>query len=740
MAIDKRIVQLTSLNEYFVDKTTGEALSGGTLEFYQDADHSTPKNVYKLEGTPAAYTYTSLGAVITLSGAGTPMDAGGNNVLLYAFPYEGLQSADSTVLQLYHVKCFGVGDTTPQWTRDAIPGLTADSDNVDDNSIIDNQISNAQFSEYFLNSGANAIAITAAEVVEIAPNWVLDVDGSGTITVTQEALAGFGAVQTLPAYNLKVQVGAGVTRCRLRQRLNNNSGLWGQSINGTNTGYVASHFVAKADTNRTISFYYQDNAETVFAMQSAAVTSAWTVFKDSKQITSALSAITSATGYIDLYFDIPEGATLYLTSVQVIPTPYDSTSSPLNYDQRSSNRELALMSDYYIPAFKSGTKQSYLLAWDMSSNPTQEGETGNITVNAAATAGEYIWDHTIAGRAGTNVAYARNAIGGGLELTTGAANTGIYVMQYIDGIHQIKDLMGGECSIHVRAHKTAVGTVTCRVYFLSAATGSAFPTLPTVLGNVSTTGVFTKTDAAWDLVPRNNLPVPTFTLNSSTTASTMNTVDIDFGFNGWYFDTSVAVPARLAVIVTMDAPTNATVISIDSISLVKGKVPALPNQESHAQVLLHCQRYFEKSYNQTVTPGTSTYVGAETHVVQEISSVVAAGVTFDYAAKRVPFMLKYLVSKRVAPTLVFYDPAASSTTDRIRIRKDLANTLSHVVLDTVSTAWTAFGAGNNAVMYHPVVTIPFDQNAAVAGIFISTDRPSYYLQFHYTADARLGVV
>ena len=108
-------ITATDLNQYLVDKASGQPLAGGIISFYEDSSRTTPKPVYELTGSPPDYTYTALPNSLTLSSVGTIVDAGGNQVALYYYPYDA--NGD---IQLYYIVVTDANGN-PQFTREAWP-------------------------------------------------------------------------------------------------------------------------------------------------------------------------------------------------------------------------------------------------------------------------------------------------------------------------------------------------------------------------------------------------------------------------------------------------------------------------------------------------------------------------------------------------------------------------------------------------------------------------------------------
>ncbi len=117
------LVAAKMLQDYFVDKTTGDPLSGGLITFYQDQARTILKNVYYQVGTPPNYDYIAFPNPIVLSASGTIQDNNGNDVIPFYYPYD--ESSDSPIVQTYYVTVFSANqDGSPavlQFTRENFP-------------------------------------------------------------------------------------------------------------------------------------------------------------------------------------------------------------------------------------------------------------------------------------------------------------------------------------------------------------------------------------------------------------------------------------------------------------------------------------------------------------------------------------------------------------------------------------------------------------------------------------------
>ena len=137
MSLNPLYITAPSLQEYFVDKDTGEPLAGGYVYFYRDNDRAVPKSVYELEGNASNYTYEALPNPIILSAVGTIQDQSGFDVIPYYYPYDNEGNED-----LYYIQVFNANGV-PQFTRQGWPNPNSGLEPTANDLI--NYIPNGQF-------------------------------------------------------------------------------------------------------------------------------------------------------------------------------------------------------------------------------------------------------------------------------------------------------------------------------------------------------------------------------------------------------------------------------------------------------------------------------------------------------------------------------------------------------------------------------------------------------------------
>jgi hypothetical protein len=159
MALNPQYIPLYQLQQYFVDKVTGTPLAGGLVYFYSDVNRTVPKTVYELSSTTGTYTYVPLPNPIVLSSVGTPVDNNGNDIVIYAFPFDPV-TGDS---ELYYVV---VQDSLgrPQFTREAVPGISG-SGTPSTNAGLFNYIPNGQFLVHTNLSNPTGTLVAGSNVI-----------------------------------------------------------------------------------------------------------------------------------------------------------------------------------------------------------------------------------------------------------------------------------------------------------------------------------------------------------------------------------------------------------------------------------------------------------------------------------------------------------------------------------------------------------------------------------------------
>jgi hypothetical protein len=726
MALNPLYFVTGDLEEFFIDKDSALPLAQGTLTFYRDVSRSTPKLVYQLSGSPPNYTYSAMPNPVILSGVGTVQNATADNEVIYYYPYDA-----SGNLDLYYVVCRN-SSGVEQFSREAWPNVTSATNPTQNQFLSENQLANPQFTQVFINQNVPivyAVAAASNQVFSFAPNWDFIISGTGTVTVSRVAIAGNSNVITSPPYVIDVTVSAGVTLCNLRQRLFNNSGLWGST--STNQIFLAGAAVAQNQVGGTsgIQMFYSPSSggAPIVILSGSFDNSGYALLTGSTTAPLPLSTDTNTgtAGYVDIYISFLLGSHIRISSLQVLPTTNQAGPNTVQYDLNSSNREQALMGDYYIPRLNRRPAASLLTAWDFTANPFQFGVNGTITNTAA-----YICDQTIgfAGATG-NVSFAIDGVTRGLALHTLGTNDAFYLMQYLS-VNDAKKILGTMMSVNVFGYVTnAVNPVTMQVYLLRAPSTSTIPTLPTSIGTVATNGVFTLTAAGWTVIPRSGLDTPTATMPVTTSYTTFNNLSNDVPFTGWQItdSTQISDTNYFAIVVTFAYVDVGTLMTINSISVTPSAIPSRPAPKSFNEVLRQCQYYYETSYDTGVTPGTASTNGA---VIVEQGFGIAGG-TLNALPLYIP--VRYQTPKRIPVTSTFYatDGTAANLTF---VFYSGTNTLGSSNV-AVAGNWTVVNSGCDAIALNPVSRS--STLASQVGVIGSSEVVT---KFQFVSDARLGIV
>lgn len=737
MALDPRFVIASDIEQFYVDKDTGQPLANGTLSFYSDTARNLPKQVFELSGAPPNYTYTSMGTVITLSAVGTVQDSGNNNEVIYWYPYD-----DQGDIELYYVEVRN-SQGTIQFTREAWPNVT-DASGPDptttSNGNFENQIANPTFTNVFLNPGiANTFTVTAAssEVFPLGPDWDFVISGTGTVTVQQIPLSGSQNVVTSPPYVLDINISTGITTCYLRQRFIDNSGVW--TTTGDDTIYLYASFVAQnmlTGTAMIPMIYAESSGNVPLTIFTASFGTPYELVSGytAMPVPASTNTSTGFAAYSDIYLSFPGPSHTQISSIQLIPTTVDPmTLETVPYDINSSNRDEAFQGSYYIPRLNQKRINSFLTGWDFPLNPYQFGNTGTIT-----TVPTYIADQTIAACGTTgNVIWQTDLTTGGIEFGPQGTNDSFYIQQYLSQ-QDVYNMMISRLSVNTFAYQNDSNTpVVMKIYLFSAPISATVPALPTPLGTIDATGNFTLTAAGWTAIPRSNLPIPQFTLNKVTTNSDINNGKNDFGFSEWEItDASQISNSQFSIVVTFQYAVAGTKLTVNSISCVPGDLPCRPAIKTFEQTLLDCQYYYEKSYELNVPAPAVTFVGS---IIADQTVIVTPGAGgLDVAVKAYPSYIKlnYKTIKRIAITPNIYSLAGS--VDNVLFVFFMGTTSSTPTNLLIANYWGITDLGNQGCSFTP---IPANRNNTFySNASVVVENFEAVVHFQYVADARLGIV
>lgn len=724
--LDSRFVQVTPLQDYFVDKDTGFPLSGGIVAFYEDNDHTVLKPVYQLSAGPNnTYAYNVLSNPLQLSSVGTFIDGNRNDIVPYFFPYDGSPTSSQGEIDLYYITVYSSAGIF-QFSRNAWPNISSGS-NSTNQAITENLLSNPQFSVVNFNttspaSGFNFTVTGSNLVTNIAPDWDVITTGTGNVTVQQVASVNT-TIPGNPPYLLDIQsvnTGSGISSLQLRQRLNNDPRIL---VDGFANG---SFVVGSQDsTQHQIIMSYVPSGATATSYELVNVvipSSNYSEFNGTKQIDGpVINPDSGATGYVDILITIPAGAHIQITCVQFAGVL--TLNSTLNWIEQTTQRELDhLYHDYNQPLQFKPTK-SYLIGWDFPLNPAQVNGSG---VAATSNVSAYTWDQTILFQSTVSKLDTSRSQNGAMVITsTDVTNaTQAAVIQYLSA-PQISDMLENPLSVNVECDTINFGGLTATVS-LWYTTNVHLPNLAggtSLVTTLDANGHPSSVVSGWNEIIRlNNVGNAQFLMNANLT---------NFGFNGWNMsNTNIPNTASFfAIVIGTSALNNGSDFSLNSVSLVPGNIPTKPATQTPDDVLRECQYFYEKSYDSAIKPGTASSL-ANTRVSQQLLSFDGGG----NAKLNAGIIAESFNSVKITPNpqMAFYSPITGTAANA---RAEIYNggTVLGAGADVATTNWTGVGTSSKNYSF-----VPANGNDLYAPM-LGTGTIAF-IYYHYTCDARLGLV
>ena len=613
MSLDPRYVVGININDYFVDKTTGLPLSGGTISFFKDQDRSQAKLVYQLSGSPPNYTYTPLSDPLTLSAVGTVVntDIPAKNVAIYYYPYDSLGN-----IELYYIV---VEDSNGviQLEREAWPNTTGQSTPTGSEGAVMNQLQNPQFVDVLFNYTVG-LTITIPSTVtnavyEIAPNWNLNVstNGAATIIINRTALAGSENIETNPPFELDIlPEGANITTLNLVQRLNNNPDIWAN-------GYIAGSCIAASldGIAHTISMVYSPSvtaaATTIFSEATAA--SGYTQLFGTVELLAGDNTDNGNVGYVDIIYVLPTVGSVAITSTQVLGL--ETNIDNVGYDQQTANMQKSLLFEYYNPLIQAIPVPSISEGWDFKVNPAQFGSTFSPTTFASV----YMWDQTIVWQNNNNLVSGSRDAAGRLAVNISSGGGQFALIQYLS-VQQMQILLANGWSTLINAYTDNPSGAPGTVSFYYTTDGS-LPNLASshfsLISTMDANGKPSTFHGNWTELPNPLLGENRFTIpyNAANTTSSI-------ALNGWAQPAyGISSTATYVAIVVGFSGLSSTNVYFDSIAVTPGRLAVPFAPVDSLLTLKQMQRYYEKSYPSGYAPGTAGVLDGSVF----LSAAVSAG-------------------------------------------------------------------------------------------------------------------
>lgn len=408
-----QLISAAVLQLPFVDKE-GDPLTAGVVTFYQP-DMVTLKNVYYQSGTPGNYTYIAAPNPLILSGAGTPMDVNGNDIILFYYPYS---ETDSSISQPYFITVYDEFGTL-QFTRSNFPFITGGSSPLTvatlENYVINNRfwrnigsvsagtLSNTWTTQY--NNSGTVYYVTLCPDQHDAfsmpdVNYIKNFNGNSTETITFNKFAQTSTPILTgdigPEYYINHMCTADTSGSTLKAyqfpislHLATLVGepfsftIQGQSISGTATIGISIYQYCGSGVNSPIplsigNFTFGPN---------------WTKFLITGQIFAGTTGLTLGNGQDDAYYlqiEMPTGSITGICNLNfTLPSIYLSstlndipTNSFATYDQIDS-----IINSPRTGDIRTSLNQFYYFGWV----PMNNGTIGNASSNATARANADTW-------------------------------------------------------------------------------------------------------------------------------------------------------------------------------------------------------------------------------------------------------------------------------------------------------------------------------------------------------------
>ncbi|MES2218974.1 MAG: hypothetical protein V4501_11250 [Pseudomonadota bacterium] len=730
MALDSRYIPFYNIAQFIFDKEDTLPLVNGYVRFWVDTQRATPKEVFRLSGISPNYTYTSLGAVLTLGPTGAFVDGSNMPIVIYAFPYD-----EDGNIQRYYLEVFSEDDV-PQFVVEATPYVFTAQ--LPPDSILngDNELNNSQFVEVSFNSEEDHVyTFTGAvnEEVQLAPDWMLVASGTGTVTVERIALTEVNT-PTNPPYVIDIN-STGISTLILRQRFTNSPRL----IAG---GFVSAYFIAASQDSLQHALQMEYNpsggtlTDNVIIDETISADGSYNVLQGNLEITGTINPDAATIGYVDIDVIIPVGAHLRLSSFQLVQV---NAGVNIAYGQQSTPKQINTLFSYYKNSMQYMPKQSMVPWWTFGLNPLQFGPSASpVTAQCS-----YIFDQTILYQAGAgskvNISIGSSSPNGTfqIEAASGASDVRFALITYI-APQSIQGWWGYWMSSLIRANLSTTLNTSVRIKVrliwretLPATIGAAEPIASWAVGTDPTFS------AGWNAVmPLND---PAYTLGK-------NEFGTDAGdevYPAFPFDQMpLPIPGPGAdnmiglVFYTYDAldstPGDMDVVDLNEISLVPNQFAIASTPMTFDQVRLACNLYYYSSYDYGVAAGTVT-TSNQIAVIQD--SVPQDN---EVLVRPTVITLSYPQMCTATPTITFYSPTSGTAGDINILARGLdgATPVSGNLDVTVATYWTVVTGGDKHSTYtYATVTYPITVSVPTSDIGALTSAIGTYF---FTSDSRLG--
>lgn len=715
---DPRFIESPSLQNIFLNKDDGTLLSAGVVTFYRDVERTVLKPIYQQVRLPDnTYDFVALNNPVTLTSIGTYGSNTSEDINVYLYPFTG---APTDTLQgdvdLYYITVYS-SDGILELTREAWPPNVASISNVDTFSDSENQIENPQFIETFLpftDTQTYSVSGSGMETI-FAPNWSVITTGTGTVTIGLEDNTDI----TMPtgAPFAIILNSSGITSLQLRQRFLNSPRLFQNS-------YVSASLVANSQlgNNVQITMDYVPSSGISYNLMSgiAPSTGNYVTLLGPTVLIASNNADGGLTGYVDIIISIPVLAKVGITSVQALTVRTADDSS--EFQQESSLRQADHLFNYYEAPLKYKPIPSWLVGWDFPLNPAQWGAT--VAASAiGANKSFYAWDQTIVFQSANSGIAVSRSNSGSLVLTANAT-TQTAIIQYLD-VNTTRDILHNRISSYIEHDSNNPNglTATVSLWYTTDANLPDMTTNNSLVLTLDANGKPASFNGTWVEIPRGNFGNALFQI----TGAPDNTFNND-SFFGWSLvgQDVTNTATFMAIVIGTSSITSTYEVDFLSASLNSGDIPTRPGSQTQDEVLRECQRLYETSFLSGTAIPSATTSGIKS--AQMNPSLTAGSQTVGPQS----FNIEYTVPKRILPLLTIYS-GTTTTPNRVEAF-NISNAGTTPVEINVNSFWTATGSYKNMI-FRALTTA-----GNLVGAQAAATANAGYIEYHYTADARFGIV
>jgi len=720
------------LQYIFLDKDTGLPLSGGFVTFYSDPSFTTKKSVYEISNTvDNKVSFIQLPNPLELSSIGTFVDDSGNNLIPYYWPWDsdpgqfGVTPPGNpepyfiTVQNNSGVFQFSL----TYWPPDSLSGGSANSAQL---ALTQNQLLNPQFEQISFEPTSFTIPVVGTSTINssmgpytfnvsgsgslytIAPGWQIQTTGSGTVTVSQLQLN--ADIITQAPYAITITVGTGVTQCNLLQQISGNPRLLAFPAADTATSFINGGFAASSSTVVPLQMYYQQSNIAAIsppppaiplAVFSTIAGGAWSYGSVSAEITTPYS-MDGPNGYVNVWVSIPTGATVSISSVQLVQVA-NSSVLPL-YVQQSIPEQVSNLYSFSSASLIFKPIPSWLLGWDFRNNPCQAlGVTVGVSGLGNNTA-RYIADQTIAFESvGNALSYTFTAASGLTASTT--SNTQFALVQYL-AAPSVNKLLSYDLSVLLGATVTS-GTLNANIS-LWWTNNASLPNPPItsnhqVFFSSLTAGVPTTITSGWNQIPRLGSGN-----NSTASVQISPSGPSAFLINDWFDNSGAATATYFAIVIGFNTMLTTQNVQIQYCTMANGAYSTIPQPLDSAQILQGLQYYYQKSFIQGLVPAQNVGLGmGESYFIQ----------TNGASAPGCAFPVNYETPMIHAPIVTTFNPLSGNS---------FPTTLTMLPPGTVDVSWA------------DATVVESSANGFLVSGTSGVSAQTFPVVLNWTADSRLG--